>query len=110
MRLYFHFCSDDGNVLDDEGIEVENMAVAAAEIHAAIRELQEELLSCLPFHARWELRVVDECGQLFKSLLINKRLDSAALLVAGLLAQLAHSLLQVLSNPLRLASEVALGF
>jgi hypothetical protein len=99
MRLFFHFCNETGSIFDDEGVEIEDPNVAAQQTFDVIRELQNDLLECLPFRADWELRIVDEYGRLVAAFVLGSGVHGAALVFDGLSNDSWQSFLQLSSNP-----------
>ena len=80
MRLYFHLSSGAGSILDDEGVEIEDLQVAVQDASDAIRGLHEDIVSCLPSSTGWDLRIVDENGKLIGFFVLGSSIHGGAAL------------------------------
>jgi uncharacterized protein YegP (UPF0339 family) len=61
-RYYFHLVSEHEVILDNEGVEVADLAAAGAEALKAIEELRRESPSAATGWEGWWLEVTDASG------------------------------------------------
>lgn len=72
MRCYFHLVSNHEEIVDDTGIEVDNLECAKAQALLAIDELREELGAEVEDWSGWRLNIVCPLGTiLYTALLVE---------------------------------------
>ena len=75
MRCYFHVISDDGEHLDETGVEVASISEARAEALNVVDELSREDPSILSKWEGWTLRITDQSGRVLSSTSLGARYD-----------------------------------
>ncbi|WP_262269107.1 DUF6894 family protein [Microvirga yunnanensis] len=68
MRCYFHLVNCHDVILDDTGVEVDNLDSAEAEARKAIQELRQEDGDPDDLWAGWQLSIVDASGRVLLSI------------------------------------------
>jgi hypothetical protein len=68
MRCYFHLVNCYDAVLDDAGVEVDDLDSAEAEARKAIQELRQEDEKTDETWAGWQLNVTDIFGRVLLSI------------------------------------------
>ncbi len=71
MHCYFHLVSDNDIIADRTGVEVSNLAAAAAEAFRAIQELRDEGNAADEDWEGWQLEVADGAGHVLLSIPLN---------------------------------------
>jgi hypothetical protein len=72
-RYYFHLVSPHEVILDDEGVEVTDLAEARAEALKTIDELRRESPSAAEGWEGWRLDVADAAGSVVFSISLDER-------------------------------------
>ena len=68
MRYYFHLVGHHDTILDKTGVDVSDLAAAAAEALRAVQELREEGDPAEEDWQGWQLEVTDRDGHLLVSI------------------------------------------
>ena len=68
MRCYFHLVNCHDAILDDTGVEVDDLDSAEAEARKAIQELCQEDEEPDDLWAGWQLNVADASGRVLLSI------------------------------------------
>ena len=68
MRCYFHLVNCHDAILDDAGVEVDDLGSAEAEARKAIQELRQEDEEADEMWAGWQLNVTDAFGRVLLSI------------------------------------------
>ena len=74
MRCYFHLGNPDEKILDDEGIEVQDLKDAMAQAQGAISELRQQIGDEAEGWRGWRLDVVCSEGSLLHSIPLSATL------------------------------------
>jgi hypothetical protein len=74
MRCYFHLVNSHEEILDDEGIEVQDLKGAKLHAQKAIRELRQEIGEEAEGWRGWRLDVVCSEGSLLHSIPLSETL------------------------------------
>ena len=72
MRLYFHLAAAHDSILDEIGIEVEDLDHARSEAMRAIAELKVEDSSAAQDFSGWRLEVTDAAGAVVFSIWLTE--------------------------------------
>jgi hypothetical protein len=75
MRCYFHLVNCYDAVLDDAGVEVDDLDSAEAEARKAIQELRQEDEEADEMWAGWQLNVTDGFGRVLLSMPLTRPLQ-----------------------------------
>ena len=75
MRCYFHLVNCHDAVLDDTGVEVDDLDSAEAEARKAIQELRQEDDEPEDLWAGWQLNVTDAFGRVLLSISLTTPLN-----------------------------------
>jgi hypothetical protein len=68
MRCYFHLVNCHDAILDDAGVEVDDLISAEAEARKAIQELRQEDEESDDLWAGWQLNITDASGRVLLSI------------------------------------------
>jgi hypothetical protein len=71
MRCFFHLVNDHEEIVDNTGIEVQDLESAKVEALLAITELRHEIGAEIEDWSGWRLDIVCREGTLLHSLLLN---------------------------------------
>jgi hypothetical protein len=71
MRCFFHLVNDHEEIVDNTGIEVQDLESAKVEALLAITELRHEIGAEIEDWSGWRLDIVCPEGTLLHSLLLN---------------------------------------
>jgi hypothetical protein len=72
MRLYFHLAAAHDSILDEIGIEVEDLDHARSEALRAIAELKDEDPSATRDFSGWRLEATDAAGAVVFSICLTE--------------------------------------
>ena len=68
MRCYFHLVNCHDAILDDAGVEVDDLESAEAEARKAIQELRQEDEEPDDLWAGWQINITDASGRVLLSI------------------------------------------
>jgi hypothetical protein len=71
MRCFFHLVNDHEEIVDNTGIEVEDLENAKVQALLAITELRQEIGADIEDWSGWRLDIVCPRGTLLHSMLLN---------------------------------------
>jgi hypothetical protein len=74
MRYFFHLRSASSSILDEEGVFIEDMAQAGAEILKALDEVRRENPNLFHKSSGWTLDVTDASGTVLFSIRLADQL------------------------------------
>ncbi|WP_404291725.1 DUF6894 family protein [Microvirga sp. RSM25] len=71
MRCFFHLVNDHEEIVDNTGIEVQDLESAKVQALLAITELRQEIGADIEDWSGWRLDIVCPRGTLLHSMLLN---------------------------------------
>ncbi|MFL4992684.1 MAG: DUF6894 family protein [Microvirga sp.] len=71
MRCFFHLVNDHEEIVDNTGIEVQDLESAKVQALLAITELRQEIGADIEDWSGWRLDIVCPQGTLLHSMLLN---------------------------------------